>query len=76
MERGFRADVIVERTVLVELKAVDHVLPIHTAQTLTYLRLSGCSVGLLINFNVALLKDGLHRFVPGQSNWGATAAEG
>jgi len=47
--------------VIVELKALDAVLPIHKAQLLTYLKLSGCKVGLLINFNVILLKDGIHR---------------
>jgi GxxExxY protein len=62
-DRAFRADLIVEDTVLVELKAVEHVLPVHKAQTLSYMRLSGCSIGLLMNFNVALLKDGLHRFI-------------
>jgi GxxExxY protein len=64
MERAFQADIIVEGTVLLELKAVEHILPVHRAQTLTYLRLSGCAIGLLMNFNVALLKDGLHRFIP------------
>ena len=64
MDRGFLADIVVARTVLVELKAVDRILPVHKAQTLTYLRLSGCAIGLLMNFNVVLLKDGLHRFIP------------
>lgn len=64
MDRGFQADIIVEKTVLLELKAVEHIWPVHRAQTLTYLRLSGCTIGLLMNFNVALLKDGLHRFIP------------
>ena len=64
MDRGFVADIIVEGTVLLELKAVEHILPVHRAQTLTYLRLSGCAVGLLMNFHVALPKDGLHRFIP------------
>jgi GxxExxY protein len=64
MDRGFIADIIVEKTVLLELKTVEHILPAHRAQTLTYLRLSGCGVGLLMNFHVALLKDGLHRFIP------------
>ena len=64
MDRGFFADIVVAKTVLLELKAVEHILPVHRAQTLTYLRLSGCAIGLLMNFNVVLLKDGLHRFVP------------
>jgi GxxExxY protein len=54
----------VDQTVLLELKSVEHVLPVHKAQTLTYLRLSGCKVGLLMNFNSVLLKDDLHRFIP------------
>jgi GxxExxY protein len=63
MNRGFHADIIVEKAVLLELKAVEHVLPVHKAQTRTYLRLSGCPIGLLMNFNVVMLKDGLHRFI-------------
>lgn len=62
--RVYRADIIVDRTVLLELKSVERILPIHEAQTLTYLRLSGCGIGLLMNFNSVLLKDGLHRFIP------------
>jgi len=64
MDRGFQADIIVRKSVLLELKAVERVLPVHRAQTLTYLRLSGCRIGLLLNFNVALLTQGLSRFVP------------
>ena len=63
LERGFRADLIVDDSVLVELKAVDRILPVHKAQTLTYLRLSGCPVGLLMNFNVDFLRHGLHRVI-------------
>lgn len=61
---GCLADVIVERRVLLELKAVERLLPVHEAQTLTYLRLSGCQIALLMNFNSVLLKDGLRRFIP------------
>jgi GxxExxY protein len=64
IDKGFRADIIVDRTVLLEVKSVERILPIHEAQTLTYLRLSGCRIGLLMNFNCVLLKDGLHRFIP------------
>jgi len=64
IDRGFQADIIVDHTVLLELKAVEHILPVHKAQTLTYLRLSTCAVGLLMNFNSVMLKDGLHRFIP------------
>ena len=60
---GYRADIIVEDRVLIELKAVDRLAQIHDAQILTYLRLSQIKVGLLLNFNAALLKDGLRRFV-------------
>jgi GxxExxY protein len=60
---GFRADCIIENQILVELKAVDALLPIHEAQLLTYMRLSKISTGLLINFNVTKLKHGIKRFV-------------
>ncbi len=58
-----RADFIVENKVVVELKAVEDVLPVHRAQILTYMRLTKCEVGLLINFNVAQLTKGMERFV-------------
>jgi GxxExxY protein len=61
LDAGYRADVIVERAVVVEIKAVEQVLPIHEAQLLTYLKLGGWRVGLLINFNVELLKHGITR---------------
>jgi GxxExxY protein len=61
IEVGYRRDLLVEGKVIVELKAVDKVHPIHEAQLLTYLRLSQCKVGLLLNFNVKLLKDGITR---------------
>ncbi len=63
LENRYRADIVVGRAVVVEVKAVDFVRPVHKAQTLTYLRLSGCAVGLPMNFNAVLLKDGLHRFI-------------
>ena len=63
----YRIDLIVEGLIVVELKAVDHVLPVYEAQVLTYLRLTDCPLGLLINFNVAKLTDGVKRFVnPGR----------
>jgi GxxExxY protein len=55
--------VLVENRLIVELKAVEHVLGIHQAQLLTYMKLAGIPTGLLINFNVAVLRDGLHRLV-------------
>ena len=62
---GYRIDLLVEGQVIVELKAVAALDPIHEAQVLSYLKLSGCHVGLLINFNVKLLKEGLRRLVNG-----------
>jgi|SRR5579862_1843615 GxxExxY protein len=63
LECGYRIDLLVDRRVVVELKAVDALAPIYDAIVLTYLRLSGCQIGLLINFNVVMLKDGLRRLV-------------
>ena len=60
---GYRIDLLVEGMVVVELKAVEKLDPIHEAQLLAYLRLSGCRVGLLINFNVKMLKQGIRRLV-------------
>ena len=66
LECGYRIDLVVEGSVVVEIKSVDALAPIHEAQIITYLKLSGCKLGLLINFNVQLLKDGIHRFVNGR----------
>lgn len=63
IEAGYRIDLLVEEQIVVELKSVDKTLPIHEAQLLTYLKLSGCKVGLLINFNVQHLRDGITRRV-------------
>ena len=63
LDFGYRLDILVEQAVIVEVKAVDRLSPIHQAQLLPYLRLSGCRVGLLINFNVKVLKDGVRRMV-------------
>ena len=63
LDCGYRIDLLVENEVIVELKAVESLEPIHDAQLLSYLKLSGCEVGLLINFNVKVLKDGIRRFV-------------
>jgi GxxExxY protein len=62
LDCGYRIDLLVEDTVVVEIKAVDHLLPIHEAQLLSHLRLSGCQIGLLINFNTRMLKQGIRRF--------------
>jgi len=65
LDLGYRIDLLVENLVVVELKSVDAVAPVHQAQILSYLKLSGKSIGLLINFNVVHLKDGIKRFVNG-----------
>lgn len=67
VECGYRADFLVEGRVILELKAVDAIHPIHIAQVITYLKLAGCTVGLLINFNVHLLRDGVRRISIGPS---------
>ena len=63
LDCGYRLDIIIANKLIVELKACDRLLPIHEAQLLTYLRLSGIKTGLLINFNVPVLKDGIKRLV-------------
>ena len=63
LECGYRLDLIVEDEVIVEIKAVDQLAPIHDAQLLSYLKLSGKPIGLLMNFHVRVLKDGLKRIV-------------
>jgi GxxExxY protein len=60
---GYRADLVVNERVLVELKAVERLAPIHTSQVATYLRLAGLHVGLIMNFNVPVLRDGVVRVV-------------
>jgi GxxExxY protein len=65
LDLGYRIDMLVEDLVIVEIKAVDAIAPIHQAQVISYLKLSGKSLGLLINFNVAHLKDGIKRLVVG-----------
>ena len=63
MDVGFRADVIIENKVVIELKSVENLSPVHHKQLLTYLKLTDMKLGLLINFNVVLPKDGIHRIV-------------
>ena len=63
IEEAFKADLIVENLVIVELKSVEAIAPIHKKQLLTYLRLSGMRLGLLINFNVDYIRDGISRVV-------------
>ena len=62
-DEGFRVDLLVDRRVVVELKSLEKLAPVHSKQVLTYLPLTNLSVGLLINFGAATLKDGLHRIV-------------
>ena len=63
LEFGYRIDILVENLVVVELKAVDTLLPVHEAQILTYMKFARKKLGLLINFNVTLLKNGLRRYI-------------
>lgn len=65
MDIGFRADLIVENKVVVEIKSVESIAPIHPKILLTYLRLIKCKLGLLVNFNEVLIKDGIKRIVNG-----------
>jgi GxxExxY protein len=65
LELGFRADLLVEDCVMIELKSVENVIPVHKKQLLTHIRLAGLRLGLLINFNVELIKDGITRIVNG-----------
>jgi GxxExxY protein len=68
LECGYRVDILVGDLVAVEVKSVEALAPIHDAQLLTYLRLGGWRVGLLMNFNVVVLKDGIHRKIIGYDN--------
>jgi GxxExxY protein len=63
LDCGYRMDIVVERELIIEVKSVERLLPIHDAQMLTYLRLSGQKIGLLMNFNVIMLRDGIRRLV-------------
>lgn len=66
IDNGYRLDLLVENKVIVEVKAVEHLIPVHEAQVLSYLKHSGKKVGLLLNFNVKILKDGgIRRFIRG-----------
>ncbi len=64
-DEGFRADLIVENKIIIELKSIENLQPVHKKQLLTYLRLTDMKLGLLINFGSALLKNGYHRIVNG-----------
>jgi GxxExxY protein len=72
---GYRLDIIVEDLVIVEVKTIERFAPIHTAQLLTYLRLADCPVGLLLNFNTPVLKQGIKRIINSHSSRALSAAE-
>jgi GxxExxY protein len=63
LDCGYRLDLVVEKQVILELKTVERLMPIHDAQLLTYMKLSGIPTGLLLNFNIPILKDGLRRLM-------------
>lgn len=63
LNKDFRIDILVEKEIIIELKAVDYILPVHEAQIISYLKLTEKKLGFLINFNVPLLKEGFKRFV-------------
>ena len=65
LDAGYRVDFLIENKVIVEIKSIETLHPIHTAQVLTYLKLSECKLALLINFNVSLFKDGVKRIIRG-----------
>jgi GxxExxY protein len=63
LDCGYRVDLLVDNKIIVELKSIDRILPIHEAQLLTYMKLADVSIGLLMNFNVKYMKDGIKRMV-------------
>ncbi|OHB57343.1 MAG: GxxExxY protein [Planctomycetes bacterium GWF2_42_9] len=63
LDCGYRMDIVVEDKIIIELKSVEKIMPIHEAQLLTYMKLSGINIGLIMNFNACKLKDGIKRFV-------------
>jgi GxxExxY protein len=74
LDKEYRPDLIVNGEVVIEVKSVSRLLPVHESQTLTYMKLSGCERGLLINFNVALLKDGIRRLIMTKAPQGASVS--
>lgn len=63
LEAGYRIDLVINKLVIVDIKSVENLMPVHHAQVLTYLRLTNIKLGLLINFNAMVLKNGIHRIV-------------
>ena len=76
LEAGLRLDIVVDGLAILELKSVDHTLPVHEAQLITYLKLSGIRLGFLLNFNVALMKDGITRRILQRKDGGIIANPG
>jgi GxxExxY protein len=72
LDCGYRLDLVVEERIILELKAVEALLPVHKAQVLTYLKLAGLTLGVLINFNVPVLKDGIKRIVNNFNDFSAS----
>ena len=72
IEDAFRADLVVEQSVILEIKSVEHAIPVHAKQLLTYLRLSNLRVGILLNFGAERMKDGIRRVVNNYAPSGAT----
>ena len=68
LSTAYRVDFIVEKCVVIEIKCVERVLPVHRAQLLSYLRLSGHKLGLLLNFNVPYMRQGIHRVINGRES--------
>lgn len=66
LEAGYRVDLLINKKIIVEVKAVDAINEVHIAQVITYLKLSGCNLGLLINFNAVPLKTGIRRIIHGE----------
>jgi GxxExxY protein len=63
LDCGYRIDILVEKSIIIELKSADSIIPVHEAQILTYMKLANKNIGLLVNFNVTLLKNGLKRYI-------------
>jgi GxxExxY protein len=75
LDSGYRLDVVVENAIILELKSCEKIEPIHKAQLLTYLKLSGLSLGLILNFNTTLMRDGIVRVVNKLEEWSASVRE-
>jgi GxxExxY protein len=74
LDQGYRLDLMVEQEVIVEIKVVEQITPVHGAQLLSYLKFSGCKVGLLLNSNLKFLKHGIRRFIMTKDHYQKTSA--